>query len=81
MSVPQPGVREAFLAILDHPGAVDETLARMARYGVLGRLLPAFGSVSGHMQYDLFHVYTVDQHTLFVIRNLRAFARPEAAQE
>ena len=77
----QPAVREAFLAILDHPGAVDEALARMARYGVLGRLLPAFGSVSGHMQYDLFHVYTVDQHTLFVIRNLRAFARPEAAQE
>ncbi len=77
----QPGVRAAFLAILDHPGAVDQALARMARYGVLGRLLPAFASVSGHMQYDLFHVYTVDQHTLFVIRNLRAFARPEAAQE
>jgi [protein-PII] uridylyltransferase len=48
---------------------------------VLGRLLPAFGAVSGHMQYDLFHVYTVDQHTLFVIRNLRAFARAEAAQQ
>lgn len=75
-----PGVREAFLAILDHPGPVDEALARMARCGVLGRLLPAFGSVAGHMQFDLFHVYTVDQHTLFVIRNLRAFARPEAAQ-
>lgn len=76
-----PAVREEFLAVLDHPGAVDEALARMARYGVLGRLLPAFGAVSGHMQYDLFHVYTVDQHTLFVIRNLRAFARPESAQE
>lgn len=79
--IADPSVREAFVALLDHPGAVDEALARMARYGVLGRLLPAFGSVSGHMQYDLFHVYTVDQHTLFVIRNLRAFARPEAAQQ
>lgn len=77
----EPAVREAFVALLDHPGPVDEALARMARYGVLGRLLPAFGAVSGHMQYDLFHVYTVDQHTLFVIRNLRAFAKPEAAQQ
>ena len=76
-----PAVREEFLAVLDHPGAVDEALSRMARYGVLGRLLPAFGAVSGHMQFDLFHVYTVDQHTLFVIRNLRTLARPEAAQE
>jgi [protein-PII] uridylyltransferase len=77
----RPGVREAFLAILDHPGAVDEALARMARYGVLARLVPAFGAVSGHMQYDLFHVYTVDQHTLFVIRNLRSFARAESARD
>lgn len=76
-----PGVRTELLAILDHPGAVDEALAGMARYGLLGRLLPAFGAVSGHMQYDLFHVYTVDQHTLFVIRNLREFARTEAAQQ
>jgi [protein-PII] uridylyltransferase len=68
-----PAVNVAFLAILRHPGNVPEALARMNRYGVLGRYLPAFGRVAGRMQYDLFHVYTVDQHTLFVLRNLRQF--------
>ena len=53
----------------------------MSRYGVLARLLPAFGRVAGRMQYDLFHVYTVDQHTLFVIRNIRRFADPASATE
>jgi len=46
----------------------------MNRYGILAAYLPAFGNVVGRMQYDLFHVYTVDEHTLFVIRNLRRFA-------
>jgi [protein-PII] uridylyltransferase len=48
-------------------------LAEMHRHGVLGALLPAFARVSGRMQYDLFHVYTVDQHTLFLVRNLERF--------
>jgi [protein-PII] uridylyltransferase len=69
----------AFLAIIRHPGAVAETLQRMSRYGVLGCFLPAFGQVAGRMQYDLFHVYTVDQHTLFVIRNIRAYGDPSSA--
>lgn len=73
--------REGFLAICDHPGAVDQALARMARYGVLGQLIPAFAQVTGHMQFDLFHVYTVDQHTLFVVRNLRRLAHPDSARE
>src|SRR6185437_1781355 len=47
------------------------TLRRMSRYGVLGRLIPAFGRIVGQMQHDLFHVYTVDEHILMVIRNLR----------
>src|SRR6185312_17074948 len=47
------------------------TLRRMSRYGVLGRYLPAFGRIVGQMQHDLFHVYTVDEHILMVIRNLR----------
>jgi [protein-PII] uridylyltransferase len=46
----------------------------MTRLGVLGRWIPAFAQVSGRMQFDLFHVYTVDQHTLAVLRNLAAFA-------
>jgi [protein-PII] uridylyltransferase len=46
----------------------------MNRYGLLAAFMPAFGNIVGRMQYDLFHVYTVDQHTLFVVRNLRRFA-------
>src|SRR5210317_126008 len=46
----------------------------MNRYGVLAAYIPAFASIVGRMQFDLFHVYTVDQHILFVIRNLRRFA-------
>src|SRR5262249_45891377 len=47
---------------------------RMNTYGVLGRYIPAFGRIVGRMQYDLFHAYSVDAHTLFVVSNLRRFA-------
>src|SRR6185436_8382655 len=57
------------------------TLRRMSRYGVLGAYLPAFGRIVGQMQHDLYHVYTVDEHILKVIRNLRRFAVPELAHE
>ncbi|TMN25582.1 [protein-PII] uridylyltransferase [Pseudoxanthomonas sp. X-1] len=69
--------RARFMALMRGPRAVD-TLARMARLGVLGQWLPAFAQVSGRMQFDLFHVYTVDQHTLMVLRNLAAFANGRA---
>ncbi len=62
---------------------VTHELRRMNNYGVLGRYIPAFGRVVGRMQYDLFHAYTVDAHTLFVVSNLRRLAiprvRPRAA--
>ena len=45
----------------------------MNQYGILGRYLPAFGRIVGQMQHDLFHVYTVDEHILMVVRNLRRF--------
>ncbi|MGZ5660315.1 MAG: [protein-PII] uridylyltransferase, partial [Usitatibacter sp.] len=57
------------------------TLRRMSRYGVLGRYLPAFGRIAGQMQHDLFHVYTVDEHILMVIRNLRRFRIPRFDHE
>ncbi len=63
-----------FLDLLRRPRKVYSQLERMSRYGILARLLPAFGKVTGRMQFDLFHVYTVDQHILFVIRNLRRIA-------
>ena len=70
------GARAAFMALLRGPQP-EETLARMARLGVLGRWIPAFARVSGRMQFDLFHVYTVDQHTLAVLRNIAGFAAAE----
>jgi [protein-PII] uridylyltransferase len=69
----EPALRERFLSLLRGPHPVH-ALERMARLGVLGRWIPAFAKVSGRMQFDLFHVFTVDQHTLAVLRNLARFA-------
>ncbi|HEU0305505.1 MAG TPA: HD domain-containing protein, partial [Lysobacter sp.] len=69
-------VRRAFLQLLRGRAPV-KTLSRMARLGVLGRWIPAFLQVTGRMQFDLFHVYTVDQHTLAVLKNLESFASGE----
>jgi len=69
--------RSLFIEILRQPRGITRTLRRMHRYGILGAYLPAFETIVGQMQYDLFHVYTVDEHTLFVVSNLRAFAAIE----
>ncbi|MGX2041600.1 [protein-PII] uridylyltransferase [Methylocaldum sp. MU1018] len=69
-----PEACRLFMDILRQPGGITHQLRRMNRYGILAAYLPAFGRVVGRMQYDLFHVYTVDEHTLFVVRNLRRFA-------
>ncbi len=69
-----PRNHRLFLAILRAPEGVTHELRRMNLYGVLGLYVPAFGRIVGRMQYDLFHAYTVDEHTLFVVSNLRRFA-------
>jgi len=74
-----PAVHEHFLNVLRQPAGVYAQLQRMNRYGVLPRYIPAFGNVVGRMQYDLFHVYTVDQHSLFCVKNLRHYSDPESA--
>lgn len=73
--------KETFLAILQQPQGIVHALRRMTMLNILPRYLPVFRRVVGQMQHDLFHVYTVDQHTLQVIRNLRRFTMPEHAQE
>jgi [protein-PII] uridylyltransferase len=70
-----------FMEILCAPVGVTHELRRMNLYGVLGRYIPAFGRVVGRMQYDLFHAYTVDAHTLFVVSNLRRLAMPKYNHE
>ncbi len=72
---------ETFMAILSIAKNPYDVLQLMSRYGVLGRYIDCFQAVTGQMQYDLFHVYTVDQHTLFVIRNLARFLNPQYAQQ
>jgi [protein-PII] uridylyltransferase len=76
-----PRHHRLFLDILRAPNGVTRTLKRMNTYGVLGLYIPAFGRVVGRMQYDLFHAYTVDAHTLFVVENLRRFALPRFDKE
>ena len=71
--------RRAFLALLAHPGAVHPQLARIHQYGLLYRYIPAFAHITGRMQYDLFHQYTVDQHTLKLIETLDRLVRPDPA--
>jgi len=68
--------RSLFMEIMRQPRRVGHELARMHKYGVLPQYLPSFAAVTGLMQFDLFHIYTVDEHTLFVIRNIRRLLFP-----
>ncbi len=77
----QPRNRELFLEILRQPHRVTRELRRMNRYGILAAYLPEFAHIVGQMQHDLFHVYTVDEHTLVTLRNLRRFTVPRYAHE
>ncbi len=70
-----------FRAILRQPGGPYPVLQKMNRYGFLAAYIPEFGQIVGRMQFDLFHVYTVDEHTLLVIRNLERFAGRATAGE
>ncbi|HQU48795.1 MAG TPA: [protein-PII] uridylyltransferase, partial [Casimicrobiaceae bacterium] len=76
-----PRNRATFLALFREPRGITHELRRMNLYGILGAYLPAFGRIVGQMQHDLFHVYTVDEHILMVIRNLRRFTEAQHAHE
>jgi len=76
-----PVNRHQFLQILQQPRGIVHALRRMTMLNILPRYLPLFRRIVGQMQHDLFHAYTVDQHILMVIRNLRRFTMPEHAQE
>ena len=76
-----PANKALFLEIFKQPQGIVHELRRMNETSVLGRYLPVFRKVVGQMQHDLFHVYTVDQHTMQVVRNIRRFTMPEHAHE
>jgi [protein-PII] uridylyltransferase len=76
-----PVNRSLFLQILQAPQGITHALRGMNQTSVLGRYLPSFRRIIGQMQHDLFHVYTVDQHILMVVRNVRRFTMTEHAHE
>lgn len=73
--------RRLFLAIVQEPHGITHALRLMNQTSVLGRYLINFRRIVGQMQHDLFHVYTVDQHILMVVRNMRRFAIVEHTHE
>ena len=76
-----PRVTGYFMDLLRAPHTLVSQLTRMRRYGVLGRYIPEFGAVVGQMQHDLFHIYTVDAHTMMVIRQMRRFHYDSAREQ
>jgi [protein-PII] uridylyltransferase len=76
-----PRNRELFMANLRQPQGLTHAFRLMNQTSVLGRYLWVFRRIVGRMQHDLFHVYTVDQHILMVLRNMRRFFIPEHAHE
>ena len=73
--------KQLFMQIFRDPKKLTRKLRRMNRYGVMAAYLPDYENIVGRMQYDLFHIYTVDEHTTRVIRNLRRFALPNHRSE
>lgn len=76
-----PTVRSLFLQIFRNPNKLTRKIRMMNRYGVMAAYLPEFDAIVGRMQYDLFHIYTVDEHTIHVIRNLRRYNLPKFSEE
>ena len=73
--------RSLFMEIIRQTSSISHEFRRMNKLGVLGAYLPMFGVIVGQMQHDLFHTYTVDEHTLFLVRNLRRFSCEEYREE
>ncbi len=76
-----PENQRLFMELMSAPYGVTLQLRRMARHGILGRYLPEFGRIIGQMQFDLFHAYTVDAHTLEVVANTRRFMRADFTEK
>ncbi|MBD1572325.1 bifunctional uridylyltransferase/uridylyl-removing protein GlnD [Vibrio sp. S17_S38] len=68
-----PAAREKFMELINHPNALHKSFGLMHRLGVLAAYLPQWSQIVGQMQFDLFHVYTVDEHSMRVLKEIHAF--------
>ena len=74
-------MRNDFFAIFQGKEKVNRSLRLLNKCNILGKYIPAFGKIVAQMQHDLFHVYTVDEHTLNVIDNIRRYSRAKLKHE
>lgn len=72
-----PAAREKFMDLVREPNALQRAFHLMHRHGVLSAYLPAWSQIVGQMQFDLFHVYTVDEHSVRLLKNLNKFSDPD----
>lgn len=72
-----PEAREKFMALINHPNAFHRAFSLMHNLGVLSAYLPQWSQIVGQMQFDLFHVYTVDEHSMRVLKHIHRFSQPE----
>ena len=76
-----PKNKQLFIELIRSPDYVTTQLKLMKRYGILGMYIPAFGEIIGQTQHDLFHIYTVDAHTLQVLKNARRFSYEDMREQ
>ncbi|HFD86852.1 MAG TPA: [protein-PII] uridylyltransferase, partial [Gammaproteobacteria bacterium] len=76
-----PRCHELFLELLRRPRGIYHDFRRMNAYGILEAYIPAFKQIVGRMQFDMFHIYTVDEHTLMVLRYVRRLSDTKRANE
>jgi len=69
--------REIFMAIIKHPRGLGLAFNLMHRHGIIGSYLPLWRNIVGQMQFDLFHAYSVDEHSYRVVKNLYQFSQKE----
>lgn len=72
-----PDAREKFLALLRHPNALNKAFPLMHKHGILSAYLPQWSHIVGQMQFDLFHTYTVDEHTVRLLKHINGFSEAE----
>ncbi|MHC6802412.1 [protein-PII] uridylyltransferase, partial [Vibrio antiquarius] len=72
-----PAAREKFMALCRHPNALHKAFSLMHRLGVMAAYLPQWSQIVGQMQFDLFHAYTVDEHSIRLLKHINTFSDPD----